>query len=127
MKEIAVAVKEKQKVLIFGEEDCMQNILSEVLISKKIQPLFASKETIGETHSLVPELILLDHTSAPLLDGDNLCAEIKMRFPTTPLIVLSAYPLSSFGCHDSHIDLFIPKPFDLGYFLNCVEGYLTAS
>ncbi|SOD14158.1 response regulator [Pedobacter xixiisoli] len=116
---------EKRKLLIFEDEDSMQTILTEVLISDRFQVEFVSKEAIGETNSSEPELILLDHSTAPLSHAENLCEKIKSSFPTTPLIVLSAYPLNNFCNYANHMDLFIAKPFDLNHFLSSIESCLT--
>ncbi|MFN0257240.1 response regulator [Pedobacter ureilyticus] len=115
---------EKRKLLIFEDEDSMQNVLAEALVSERFQLEFVSKEAIGKTDVSYPELILLDHFSAPLSHVENYCEKIKAFFPNTPLIVLSAYPLNSFCNYTSHMDLFIAKPFDLNHLLSSVESCL---
>lgn len=114
----------KRKLLIFEDEDSMQAVLAEALISERFQLEFVSKEAIGKTNVSCPELILLDHSSAPLSHVENLCEKIKSFFPNTPLIVLSAYPLNNFCNYNNHMDLFIAKPFDLNYFLGSVDSCL---
>lgn len=115
-----------RKVLVYEDENRMQEALSEALIPKKVQLKFASKDAIGQS-DFEPGLILLDQASAPFIGKGNLCEKIKSFFPTTPLIVLSAYPLTSFGKYHRHMDGFIEKPFDLNYFLKCVERYLITT
>lgn len=115
---------DQRKLLIFEDENSMQTILAEVLISEKFQIEFVSKEAIGKTNVSNPSLILLDHSSAPLSHVENLCEKIKASFPNVPLIVLSAYPLNNFCNYANNMDLFIAKPFDLNHFLNSVESCL---
>ena len=124
MSNIPIANNDKRRLLIFEDEHSMQTILTEVFISEKFQLEFVSKEAIGKNNASNPQLILLDHTSAPLSHVENLCQKIKMFFPAIPLIVLSAYPLNNFCNYAKHMDLFIAKPFDLNYFLNSVESCL---
>ncbi len=127
MTSIPVAINLKRKLLIFEEEDSMQTILSEAFLPEKFQVEFVSRNAIGICNFSKPELILLDYNSAPSQNGENLCERIKAIFPGTPLIVISAYPLNNLGSYNNHIDLFIAKPFDLNYFLNCIESCLLES
>lgn len=122
-----IASTEKRRLLIFEDEDSMKTILTEVLFSDRFQLEFVSKEAIGKTNFVNPELILLDHSSAPLSHVENLCEKIKASYPLTPLIVLSAYPLNNFCNYANHMDLFIAKPFDLNHFLSCVDSCLVIS
>ena len=115
---------EKRKLLIFEDEDSMQTVLAEALISEKFQLEFVSKEAIGKTDVSDPELILLDHSSAPLSHVENYCEKIKAIFPGAPLIVLSAYPLTNFCNYTNHMDVFIAKPFDLNHLLTSVDSCL---
>lgn len=115
-----IGTTEKRKLLIFEDEDSMQTILSAALKPEDFHLEFSRKSSIGYSHTFSPEIILLDHSSAPLTDEQNLCEKIKDFFPGIPLIVLSAYPLNKFDSYSDHMDLFIAKPFDLNYFVNCM-------
>lgn len=121
---IPIVVTEKYKLLIFAGENSMQAILAEALISQKFQLEFASEDLTGYSNTFNPDLILLDHSSAPLCNEENLCQKIKVFFPAVPLVVLSAYPLNNLMSYNACIDLFIAKPFDLNYFLGCIESCL---
>lgn len=118
-----MVITEQCRLLIFEDEHSMQAILSEALLPNKFHLKFVSKDMIGNENSFNPELILLDHTSAPLLNDTNLCRKIKAIFPNIPLIVISAYPLNNMEDYRHYIDLFIAKPFDLNHFLHCMENY----
>lgn len=123
---IPIAITEKKhKLLIFAGEDSMQTMLEEALIPEKFQLEFALEGSVCNLEAFNPKLILLDHSSAPLFNEENFCKKIKISFPNVPLIVLSAYPLNNLGSYNTHMDLFIAKPFDLNYFLNCIESYLN--
>jgi DNA-binding response OmpR family regulator len=122
--DLSTVINSKRRLLIFEEEGDMKIILSEVLMPEKFQLEFVSKDAMDEINHFEPELILLDHISAPQLKEENYCKKIKRSFPKTPLIVISAYPLNNFGSYNNHMDLFIAKPFDLNYFLKCVDSYL---
>ena len=121
-----LSLMDKRKLLIFEDEDSMQAVLTEALISEKFQLEFVSKAAIGEINATYPDLILLDHSSAPLSHVENFCERIKAFFPDTPLIVLSAYPLNNFCNYASHMDLFIAKPFDLKHLLVSIDSCLLA-
>lgn len=121
---IPIAVTEKHRLLIFAGENSMQTILAEALMPEKFQLEFVSKGAVCNSDVFNPALILLDHSSAPLSNEENFCRKIKASFPNVPLIVLSAYPLNNLGSYNAYMDLFIAKPFDLNYFLNCIESYL---
>lgn len=121
---IPIATNLKRRLLIFEEEDSMQTILAEAFLPEKFQVEFVSRKAIGIYNFSKPELILLDYNAAPSLHGENFCKRVKTIFPNIPLIVISAYPLNNFGSYNNHMDLFIAKPFDLNYFLNCIETCL---
>lgn len=123
MTNIAIEATEKRKILIFEDENSMQTVLSAALIPEKFHLEFVSKNTIGMLNSFNPQMILLDHSSAPITDEQNLCEKIKDCFPNVPLIVISAYPLNKLGSYNNYMDLFIAKPFDLGYFMNCITHF----
>lgn len=118
-----IEATEKRKILIFEDEDSMQTILSAALMPEEFHLKFVSKRSIGDLNTFHPAIILLDHSSAPLFNEQNLCEKIKDLFPDVPLIVISAYPLNNFKTYNEHIDLFIAKPFDLTHFLSCIALY----
>lgn len=123
MTNTAIEAVEKRKILIFEDEDSMQTILSAALMPEKFHLKFVSKRSIGDLNRFDPEIILLDHSSAPLFTEQNLCEKIKEFFPSVPLIVISAYPLNNFGSYNDYMDLFIAKPFDLNHFLSCISHF----
>lgn len=124
MNHLSLITTGKRRLLIFEDENSMQTILSEAFMPDKFDLEFVSKQTIGVDEFSRPELILLDYNSAPMPSGENLCKKIKTIFPRVPLVVISAYPLNNLGAYNTYMDIFIAKPFDLDYFLNCVESCL---
>lgn len=120
MTNITIETANKCELLIFEDEDSMQTILSAALMPEKFHLEFVSKNSIGSLGAFKPKIVLLDQAVPPVLSEENFCERIKTFYPNVPLIVISAYPLDKFGNYNRHIDLFIAKPFDLSYFLNCI-------
>jgi DNA-binding response OmpR family regulator len=112
---------QKAKILIIDDDadllellqDFLENNGFEVKTNKSSGGIF---ETIAQYQ---PDLIILDY----LLDGINggeLCHQVKTT-THIPVILYSAYSrvllsLGTYGC-----DQFIPKPFDLDFFLESVR------
>lgn len=120
---------QKKKILIIDDDADLLELLQEFLGSQgfDIRASQAASDIIDITGQYQPDLVILDY----LLNGINggeLCHQIKTSpfGKKVPVILFSASPrvllsLGTYGC-----DQFIPKPFDLDFFLESIRRLLSA-
>jgi len=77
---------------------------------------------VEEIAAINPDLVIVDYL-LPFTSGHTLCAEIKNHPKTKhiPVILYSANNLLPKVAHECKADAFIPKPFDIDYFVNVVQ------
>lgn len=121
------AIKNKKVLLIDNDNDIL-DVMKEVLTYEgyEVNSLVGIDNIFPEIMSYRPDIVILDY----VLDGINggeLCHQIKMNRYTAqlPVVIMSAYPkvhqsLGDYGCN-----VFIPKPFDLDYIINCIKDLTT--
>ncbi len=74
-----------------------------------------------------PRLILMDMLLSGS-DGRDVCRKIKADQSNSAIkiIMMSAHPDADKSCRDAGADDFVPKPFDLDYFIGRVKKQLEA-
>lgn len=74
-----------------------------------------------------PRLLLMDMLLSGT-DGRDICKKIKTDQATTgiKIIMMSAHPDADISCRQAGADDFVPKPFDMDYFISRVRKQLAA-
>ena len=81
-------------------------------------------QLLESTH---PRLLLMDMLLSGT-DGRDVCRRLKAAHRENPLkiIMMSAHPDADKSCREAGADDFIPKPFDMDYFIAKINQQLNA-
>ena len=113
------------KILVIDKSDQLLEILT--LLFKMNGHEAAVAKGIVDTVKLLkqfsPDLILLDAMLGNS-SGKELCKEIKIFHPTTPVILMSANPELLEDCKECEADAIIEKPFDIAILNNKINRLL---
>lgn len=75
--------------------------------------------------NLHPQLFLID-MMLPRISGVEVARDLKVRFPNTPMVAMSASKLMvTLGAESGVFEDVVDKPFDLADLLACVEHYVS--
>ncbi len=117
-----------KKILLIENDEQLNEMLTELLALEGcvVRSEADTSDILKLTDIFKPDLVILDYL-LPGINGGELCSQIK-RCPYTkhiPVILYSAYDkviqsLGNYGC-----DAFIPKPFDIDYFLNEIKKLIA--
>jgi DNA-binding response OmpR family regulator len=116
---------QKAKILIIDDDADLLDLLQDFLQSSGFE--VKTNQSSGGIFQTItqyqPDLIILDYLlNLNGINGGELCHQVKTT-THIPVILYSAYPrvllsLGTYGC-----DQFIPKPFDLDFFLESVRWF----
>jgi DNA-binding response OmpR family regulator len=78
-------------------------------------------------NSIHPRLLLMDMLLSGT-DGRDVCRKLKADPATSyiKIIMMSAHPDADKSCREAGADDFIPKPFDMDFFIARVKGQLMS-
>ena len=73
-----------------------------------------------------PRLLLMDMLLSGT-DGRDICKKLKTATATShiKIIMMSAHPDADKSCRDAGADDFVPKPFDMDFFIGRVKSQLA--
>jgi DNA-binding response OmpR family regulator len=104
-----------QKILIVEDDTALQEFLKELLSETGFSVELASDgvEALSAMKKIEPNLVVLD-LGLPKISGEMVCAEIKRKYPETPVIILTARGDSADVVHGLNLgaDDYLAKPFD---------------
>lgn len=80
-----------KKILIIEDDSGLQRYLKELLINNDycVQALFDGTSALSTINHISPNLILLD-LGLPNMPGEEVCKEIRKKYPDLPIIILTA-------------------------------------
>src|SRR2546423_8333116 len=100
--------------MIVDDDDSVRSLLRMTLRRDEFEIVEAcdGQEAIAELERAAPDLVLLDWTM-PGVTGDEVLAELKERFPTLPVIMLTPEAKPSYRelAESLGPDAFLTKPF----------------
>lgn len=117
------------KVLVIDNDHDILDIMTEALTYEgyEVKGLPGVDDILPEIRKYQPDIIILDYILNGI-NGGELCHQLKINLNTSqlPIVMMSAYPkvlqsLGDYGCN-----IFIPKPFDLDYLVNCIKTLTKA-
>ena len=123
-------VQENIRILIVEDEQRLAEILKKQLEDSGFNAEIASDGYVGKllVEKKTYNLIILD-INLPLINGYDLCKEIRKTNSKTPIIMLTAFgtPDSKIVGFDAGADDYIVKPFDFRELLARVNVFLRRS
>jgi DNA-binding NtrC family response regulator len=113
-------------LVVDDDEDmlwCLQNILSRA--GNRLTSVLTGEEALHQVGSTPLDLAIVD-AKLPDVDGMDMAAEIKRRFPHLPVILISGYfygddSTITEALRGKVIDGFIAKPFDVEEVVDAVD------
>jgi len=120
--------EDKPQLLIIEDEPNLQLFLGNLLQPYySVQKAFDGKEGLNKAFDIIPDIILTD-VMMPLMNGYELCNEVKSDIRTChiPVIMLTAKSNISEQIEgmNTGADVYIPKPFNPDYLLSVIQGTL---
>jgi DNA-binding response OmpR family regulator len=122
----------KKEVDVFLVDDDMDICVMVKAILKfagyEVQSCSVPDQVPGILERTSPRLILMDMLLSGT-DGRDVCRKLKADPGTSQvkIIMMSAHPDADRSCREAGADDFLPKPFDLDYFLSRVKNQLEAA
>lgn len=116
----------KKYVLIAEDVDC--NFLLASLVLKKhyrVERAKNGREAVEMVDRELPDIVLMD-IKMPVMDGYEACNLIKKKYPTLPIVAVTAYTQMEEEANiiKQGFDGFLPKPLNLGAFTKLVAEKL---
>ncbi len=104
-----------QKILVVEDDTALQEYLRDLLNEAGFTIDLASDgvEALAAVKKIRPNLVILD-LGLPKISGENVCQEIKRKYPEIPVIILTAKSDTQDVIHglDLGADDYLSKPFD---------------
>lgn len=112
-------------ILVVDDEPAIRDILSAILMDEHYEVLTAAngREALGRLRQAAADVILSD-VMMPVLDGYGLVAALRAGGDRTPVILMSAAPITP-DAGDGAVR--IDKPFDLDAMLTTIASTLHES
>ncbi len=122
----------RQKILILDDEQELLEIYQEILARLPSQPEIRTANTGQEAISLLendPMALLLVDLNMPQMDGFQVLAIVRRRFPTLRTVVMTAATDEDLRARAYRVgvDLYIEKPKtgrEIIFFVDCIESLL---
>lgn len=115
------------KILIVEDDNDLLNFLKELLIDNGYSIHTASDGAIALklAKQLEPDLVILD-LGLPNITGETVCSEIKKRFPSLPVIILTGKdsPTDIVSGLNLGADDYVSKPFEAQVLLARIKARL---
>jgi CheY-like chemotaxis protein len=111
------------KVLVSDDDVLLRLLLVEELASAHMDVVEAATalEAIDYLTTQAVDLVITDVRMPGTLDGTDVAAYSKRRYPATPVIVISGFPTSE----DERVaDVFISKPIDMARLIAHVKDLM---
>jgi len=120
-------MKQKKRILMIDDDKHMHRILQLYLRGKDVEVVGVSSGRMA-LHKLEQEpfdLILTD-IQMPGMDGKELIKKIKEKFPSLPILIISAYEEEKFQDEVNSLKSIqmVPKPFDQNTILEKIDSFL---
>jgi len=120
-------MKQKKRILMIDDDKHMHRILQLYLRGKDVEVVGVSSGRMA-LHKLEQEpfdLILTD-IQMPGMDGKELIKKIKEKFPSLPILIISAYEEEKFQDEVNSLKSIqmVPKPFDQNTILEMIDSFL---
>lgn len=116
-------------ILIVEDDLSIQNFLRELLLDNGFSVQAAEDGITALTliEKFSPDLVVLD-LGLPKMSGETVCAEIRKRFPETPIIILTAKDTTADIVSGLNLgaDDYMTKPFNADEFLARVKARLRS-
>ncbi len=114
-------------ILVVEDDSGLQNYLKELLLDNgySVQTATDGVEALNSLKITEPDLVVLD-LGLPNMSGEAVCTEIKKKYPTMPVIILTGRDATSDIVHglDIGADDYITKPFVADEFLARIKARL---
>ncbi len=120
-------MKQKKRILMIDDDKHMHRILQLYLRGKQVEVVGVSSGRMA-LHKLEQEpfdLILTD-IQMPGMDGKELIQKIREKFPSLPILIISAYEEEKFQDEVNSLKniQMVPKPFDQNTILQMIDSFL---
>ncbi len=117
-----------KRILIIDDDDDILDILETIFRDEGYDVVVSNtSEAASQIHIIHPDIILLDvRIEGSPKSGDEICAEIKTRYPDNryPVVLVSAESNLEILANECGADFFIRKPFDIYDMLQQVKKCL---
>lgn len=92
----------------------------------RVQSCSIPDQLPGLLAAAAPRLLLMDMLLSGT-DGRDVCRQLKTKqvMPQLKIIMMSAHPDADKSCREAGADDFIPKPFDMDFFIEKVNRQLA--
>ena len=118
---------EGKKILMIDDDTCFLEVMKYFLEMERYRftGLDGTNDIIRSVRLAKPDLVLLDYL-LPYKNGADLCCRLRgcRGFEGLPIVLTSAFSQKQLSLDNVPFSLFIPKPFDLWYFLACMKKLL---
>jgi len=111
-------------ILVVEDDNAIQELLTEVLQEEGYKPSIAENgsSALELLATVTFDLITLD-SEMPEMDGNQFLEKLTEKFPTIPVIVISANP-GNIKPHPQ-VKARVAKPFDVEQLLAVIDKYLN--
>lgn len=114
-------------ILVVEDDTGLQNYLKELLLDNgySVQAATDGVEALNLLKTAEPDLVVLD-LGLPNMSGEAVCLDIKKKYPTMPIIILTGRDTTSDIVHglDIGADDYMTKPFVSDEFLARIKARL---
>lgn len=116
-----------KKVIVQDTDSDLLETLTIVLKEAEFEvlPILDYKDVVAQIDSFTPNLILLDFKLSGQ-ECSKLCQQIKLNFPSLPVVALSCNVNMEQIYAKLGFDNFIEKPFDINHMIKIVHKYASA-
>ncbi|PWK71473.1 two-component system alkaline phosphatase synthesis response regulator PhoP/two-component system response regulator MtrA [Mucilaginibacter oryzae] len=118
-----------KRILIIDDDEDILDILHIIFRDEGFNVVVSNTgEAADHIHIISPDLILLDvRIAGSAKRGDQICAEIKARYPGNklPVVLVSAETDLEMLANQCGADFYVKKPFDIYELLSRVKAYLA--
>lgn len=102
------------RILLIEDEQSILDVLVECFVDEnfEVKAMEGVHNIVEVVRGFKPDIVMIDYLLRGV-NGGELCFELKLIYPTLPVIIMSAYPKHALALDQYKCDLFIAKPFDI--------------
>lgn len=116
------------RILLVDDDDGVRGSLGELLTSERydVLPAQDGEKALELLESHIVDLVVLD-LNMPRKNGWETFERLRLDYPLTPVIVITARPNQLFTALNSGVGALLEKPLDLPIFLRAIQRLLSES